>query len=236
MKGIYKIENKVNGKVYVGQSKDIEKRWKEHKAMLKKNNHHSIKLQRAWNKYGADNFDFSVIELTNKVINLDDMERKYMQQYDSVVNGYNMTGVDDVGNFTNEKSIAAKKKRELQEQYYILFIDLFNKFDGDLEINGSYYNCKLFSKTASYKEYMKAIKLMLAMYGSYYQKGEAIEMNYIFRSLRIRCINKQKTFFLASNNKVKVYNNLSLNDNNMDVVKLNDLINGNITDVINNAN
>ena len=32
--GIYKIENKINKKIYVGQSINIEKRWKEHKYLL----------------------------------------------------------------------------------------------------------------------------------------------------------------------------------------------------------
>ena len=35
MVGIYKITNKLNGKVYIGQSNDIERRWAEHKRKYK---------------------------------------------------------------------------------------------------------------------------------------------------------------------------------------------------------
>jgi group I intron endonuclease len=62
MKGIYKIENIVNGKIYIGSSDNIERRFTDHKYLLKKNIHHSIHLQYAWNKHGEKNFKFSVLE------------------------------------------------------------------------------------------------------------------------------------------------------------------------------
>lgn len=62
MCGIYKIENIIDGKIYIGSSKNIELRWHQHKYCLYKNKHHSILLQRAWNKYGKENFEFSVVE------------------------------------------------------------------------------------------------------------------------------------------------------------------------------
>ena len=62
MIGIYKIANKIDGKVYVGQSSQIEKRWKKHIETLNKNKHDNQYLQNAWNKYGKDNFIFEVIQ------------------------------------------------------------------------------------------------------------------------------------------------------------------------------
>jgi len=59
--GIYKIINKINGKYYIGSSKNIHKRWNSHKLYLNKGNHHNQYLQRAWNKYGKDNFDFVIL-------------------------------------------------------------------------------------------------------------------------------------------------------------------------------
>ena len=61
--GIYKIENKVNGKVYIGSSNSIRRRWQKHKALLRHGKHQNSHLQAAWDKYGEDNFSFSVIEL-----------------------------------------------------------------------------------------------------------------------------------------------------------------------------
>lgn len=61
--GIYKIVNKVDGKYYVGSTKDFDKRWKKkHRKQLRANNHYNDKLQRAWNKYGENSFEFQIIE------------------------------------------------------------------------------------------------------------------------------------------------------------------------------
>lgn len=63
--GIYKIINKVNGKYYVGSSNDITGkwgRWQEHRNELNKKKHSNDHLQKSWNKYGENNFDFVIIE------------------------------------------------------------------------------------------------------------------------------------------------------------------------------
>jgi len=61
--GIYKIVNKVNGKYYVGSSKDIIcYRWPQHTRALRANRHKNDYLQNAWNKYGENNFEIIVIK------------------------------------------------------------------------------------------------------------------------------------------------------------------------------
>lgn len=59
--GIYQIRNLVTGKVYVGSSKNIRLRWYVHAHELKKNKHHSVLLQRAYNKYGKDAFVYEIL-------------------------------------------------------------------------------------------------------------------------------------------------------------------------------
>lgn len=63
MIGIYKITNKHNGWNYIGSSKSIENRWKQHIRELEENNHHCYRLQYDWNKYGVIGFDFCVLEI-----------------------------------------------------------------------------------------------------------------------------------------------------------------------------
>jgi group I intron endonuclease len=89
--GVYKIKNIINNKVYIGSSKNIENRWKQHIYELNKNNHHSIKLQRAWNKYGKDNFKFEVIEECD-IDRLLYLEQYYIDKYKSYFEGYNSKG------------------------------------------------------------------------------------------------------------------------------------------------
>ena len=63
--GIYKITCLKNGRVYIGQAKNIQSRWTEHKTRLDGNYHINKHLQSAWNKYGKENFKFEIIELCN---------------------------------------------------------------------------------------------------------------------------------------------------------------------------
>lgn len=63
MSGIYAIVHRETGRRYIGSSKLIERRWVDHVKCLRKNKHHSPYLQHAWNKYGAEAFDFVVLEL-----------------------------------------------------------------------------------------------------------------------------------------------------------------------------
>ena len=60
--GIYKIYCKSEDKSYIGKSINIEERWKQHLYELKKGNHINNKLQKVFNKYGKDNFEFSILK------------------------------------------------------------------------------------------------------------------------------------------------------------------------------
>ena len=62
MIGIYKIENLINGKIYVGQSNNIERRFSQHKSPYEQKRFSDKPLYKAFQKYGIENFSFSVIE------------------------------------------------------------------------------------------------------------------------------------------------------------------------------
>jgi group I intron endonuclease len=64
--GVYKITNNKTKKIYIGSSINILRRWVEHKSELNKNTHKNDKLQKSWNKYGDENFTFTIIEECEK--------------------------------------------------------------------------------------------------------------------------------------------------------------------------
>lgn len=92
MVGVYKIENKVNSKVYIGLSKHIKQRWWEHKNALNKNKHANLHLQSSWNKYGENNFSFEVLEKCQEKL-LSEREIYWIEYYKSYDRkfGYNET-------------------------------------------------------------------------------------------------------------------------------------------------
>ena len=84
---IYKITNKIDSKIYIGQTtQNLEDRWKGH---LKERNNCRY-LKSALKKYGTENFEFQLICITFDDC-LDDMEIKYIDFFNCLVpNGYNL--------------------------------------------------------------------------------------------------------------------------------------------------
>lgn len=90
--GIYKIENKVNEKCYIGQSIDIKRRWKDHRvAAYGCSEEYNYPLYRAIRKYGLENFEFSILEKCLQK-ELDVKEIFWIKEYNSILpNGYNQS-------------------------------------------------------------------------------------------------------------------------------------------------
>jgi len=90
--GIYKIQNRINGDCYIGQSKNIEVRWETHKTIGRNYNlsYANISLYKAFYNYGLTNFEFSILEEC-QLDQLDEKEIYWIKYYDSFNNGYNMT-------------------------------------------------------------------------------------------------------------------------------------------------
>lgn len=103
MTGIYKIENTVNNKVYIGQSKDIEARWYQHIHSLEHGWHDNRHLQNSWNKYGQSSFSFSVIELCEED-KLTEREQYWIDFYGGINSDktYNAKDADCTGKLSDE--------------------------------------------------------------------------------------------------------------------------------------
>lgn len=81
---IYKIENKVNGKIYIGQTtRNLNKRIYEYKSAYNLNKFNNEYLLNAFKKYGWDNFEFKIVDSAQTIEELNTKEIKYIQQYKS---------------------------------------------------------------------------------------------------------------------------------------------------------
>lgn len=103
--GIYKITNTITGKYYIGSAVHISKRWNNHKYQLNKGTHYTKYLQNAWNKYGAQAFEFSILEKVDDKSNLIEREQYWIDILDPVKNGYNARCVAESNlGFTHSES------------------------------------------------------------------------------------------------------------------------------------
>ena len=106
--GIYRIYNIKNDKLYVGSAVNLHQRRHAHFSLLKHNKHHSIYLQRAYNKYGEDSFFFEAIEFCEKEI-LIEREQYYI---DTLNPDYNICRVagNKLGVKSSKKSVNQRLK------------------------------------------------------------------------------------------------------------------------------
>lgn len=114
--GIYRITNLINGKTYIGKTgANFGDRWDCHRAQLRGGYHDNPHLQRAWNKYGENNFEFCIVECVTDVSALDDLEKKYIIQYRERNLCYNILDGGD-GGFRLGSHLSEDAKRRIAEK------------------------------------------------------------------------------------------------------------------------
>lgn len=117
--GVYKIVNKINGKIYIGSTVNFKDRFRDHKKLLRHDKHPNQHLQNSWNKYGEDNFEFLILSI---VIKDKDLLLKEEQKFIDELNvcdnsiGYNIseTAGSTFGYRFSEKSKEKMSKAKLK--------------------------------------------------------------------------------------------------------------------------
>lgn len=111
---IYKIENLVNGKIYIGQTKrPPSDRQYHHFYDLRNKRHGNVHLQNAFDKYGESNFKFTVLNYATSQKILDQLEKDYIKYYDCLnqKKGYNLREGGNGGKLALETRLKIKKSR-----------------------------------------------------------------------------------------------------------------------------
>lgn len=123
MIGVYKITNKINGKMYIGASINISDRKTQHFKPYRVNKYKdSLPLYQAIDKFGRENFSFEIIEETT-VDKLDEREEHYIKEFNSVKEGYNVVATAHNMNDEEHKKVHGKffsewNKKQWQNEEY----------------------------------------------------------------------------------------------------------------------
>lgn len=115
---IYKAENIINGKMYIGQTvKSLEERKQQHLLNAKKGK--GYKFQEALRYCGVDNFKWTILEEVSTIQQLNERENYWIEYYKSYENGYNLTkGDSNPMNFSKSKQHHDKvmRSKEVREK------------------------------------------------------------------------------------------------------------------------
>jgi group I intron endonuclease len=143
---IYFITNIIDGKFYVGSSKNYKTRWSVHLNLLKNNNHHCKYLQHAWNKYGGENFVFNVVNQVSNQNDLIKLEQNYLNLgfdlnkiYNSAKTAYKAKGP----NISGERNPNAKLNELDVKSIRIKYLKLNGKIGDKYSLLAKEYNVSL---------------------------------------------------------------------------------------------
>lgn len=117
--GVYQITCIENGLIYIGSSKNIEQRWKNHRRELRLNRHNNMFLQADWNKYGENAFTFEILEQCKEEERYN-LEQQYLDKllpFYRTGKGYNISEKSTTRNTTEIRFF--KPKRSYNQGLYV---------------------------------------------------------------------------------------------------------------------
>ena len=84
---IYAIVNQVTRDMYIGSSVKVNRRWAAHRRELNRQSHYNTRLQRAYDKYGSNSFDWEIVQFVEDKTQLLTREQFWMDFFKPVYNG-----------------------------------------------------------------------------------------------------------------------------------------------------
>lgn len=113
--GVYKITNTITGDFYIGSSKNIKRRWVQHKSPSQWTHRSNSRMYQAIAQYGLNNFKFEIIEET---IELKEREQYWIDLLKPAYNNYNAKGYNTERRKEYQKEFRQSEKgKEYMKEY-----------------------------------------------------------------------------------------------------------------------
>ena len=115
--GIYKITNTVTGDFYIGSSKNVKRRWNEHKCQSAWNKQPNNQMYLDMRKYGVDKFEFQILEEV-EIDKLKEKEQYFIETLKPTYNNINANGFDFERRKKYQKSDKRKESHKKAQNKY----------------------------------------------------------------------------------------------------------------------
>ena len=119
--GVYKITNTVTNDCYIGSSKNIKRRWAEHKRSTTWKKYPNNPMYLDMKKYGVDKFEFQILEEVESE-KLKETEQQFIEKLQPTYNNYRAKGWDierykECNKECKKRYIQSKKGKEHTKKY-----------------------------------------------------------------------------------------------------------------------
>ena len=141
--GVYKITNTVTGDFYIGSSKDVKRRWANHKCPSSLNEHPNNPLYQDMKKYGVEKFDFQILAEVESE-HLKETEQQLIEKLHPTYNSNNAKGLDVERHKEYHKEYQKRSekykeyKKEYQKEYHKS--DKWKEYKKEYQNQLCYYN------------------------------------------------------------------------------------------------
>lgn len=136
--GVYKITNTVTNDFYIGSSKDVKRRWVEHKKPSTWKRFPNNPMYQYMQKHGLDKFVFEILEEA-EIEKLKEAEQQFIEKLQPTYNQMNAKGWDIIRYKEHDKIYREEHKNEIKE--YMKEYQKSNKFkESQRKSNKKYYN------------------------------------------------------------------------------------------------
>ena len=148
--GVYKITNTITNDFYIGSSKDVKKRWREHKCKSTWNKHPNNPMYLDMQKYGIENFEFEILAEV-EIASLKETEQQFIETLKPTYNDRNANGWD----------IEKRKKYNKTDKFKNYHKEYYNQlccYNGETltlnALSNRFWKQGLFNPTIEAKKYL----------------------------------------------------------------------------------